>query len=156
MSDALCGPSNALQNFQKHTSVDRTLQQDRLLSRQSPSQVSLTDCMRVVRHANMMVLFFCSYRASDPKMRMKAPLIRNSPRSNRMSRERHSQIYSIPPILSLMHHTMGCPVRGRAPVGRGISSDYKYRDLLIQCINNPGHPPLRYQPPRNKAGRPSS
>ncbi|KAL2786205.1 hypothetical protein BJX66DRAFT_37604 [Aspergillus keveii] len=38
MSDALCGPSNALQNFQKHTSVDRTLQQDRLVSRQSPSQ----------------------------------------------------------------------------------------------------------------------
>ncbi|KAL5050216.1 hypothetical protein BDW71DRAFT_203619 [Aspergillus fruticulosus] len=38
MSDALCGPSNALQNFQKHASVDRTLQQDRLVSRQSPSQ----------------------------------------------------------------------------------------------------------------------
>ncbi|KKK23432.1 hypothetical protein ARAM_004477, partial [Aspergillus rambellii] len=38
MSDALCGPSNALQNFQKHASVDRTLQQDRLTSRQSPSQ----------------------------------------------------------------------------------------------------------------------
>lgn len=40
MSDALCGPSNALQNFQKHASVDRTLQQDRLVSRQSHSQVS--------------------------------------------------------------------------------------------------------------------
>ncbi|KAL8653957.1 MAG: hypothetical protein Q9226_003627 [Calogaya cf. arnoldii] len=38
MADALCGPSNALQNFQKHTSVDRTLQQDRLRSRQSPLQ----------------------------------------------------------------------------------------------------------------------
>ncbi|KAL3437791.1 hypothetical protein BDV09DRAFT_192788 [Aspergillus tetrazonus] len=38
MSDALCGPSNALQNFQKHASIDRTLQQDRLISRQSPSQ----------------------------------------------------------------------------------------------------------------------
>lgn len=41
MADALCGPSNALQNLQKHTSVDRTLQQDRLTSRQSPSQVSI-------------------------------------------------------------------------------------------------------------------
>ena len=40
MGDALCGPSNALQNFQKHTSVDRTLQQDRLTSRQPSSQVS--------------------------------------------------------------------------------------------------------------------
>ncbi|KAI4280394.1 MAG: hypothetical protein L6R38_004489 [Xanthoria sp. 2 TBL-2021] len=38
MADALCGPSNALQNFQKHTTVDRTLQQDRLRSRQSPLQ----------------------------------------------------------------------------------------------------------------------
>ncbi|KAF2704534.1 hypothetical protein K504DRAFT_461294 [Pleomassaria siparia CBS 279.74] len=38
MADALCGPSNALQTFQKHTSVDRTLQQDRLSSRQSPAQ----------------------------------------------------------------------------------------------------------------------
>lgn len=39
MGDALCGPSNPLQNFQKHASVDRTLQQDRLTSRQSPSLV---------------------------------------------------------------------------------------------------------------------
>ncbi|CRG85527.1 hypothetical protein PISL3812_02579 [Talaromyces islandicus] len=38
MADALCGPSNALQNFQKHTAVDRTLQQDRLINRQSPGQ----------------------------------------------------------------------------------------------------------------------
>ncbi|KAH7080321.1 hypothetical protein BKA63DRAFT_506212 [Paraphoma chrysanthemicola] len=38
MADALCGPSNALQNFQKHTTVDRTLQQDRLVGRQSPQQ----------------------------------------------------------------------------------------------------------------------
>ncbi|PLB54332.1 peroxin-20 [Aspergillus steynii IBT 23096] len=38
MSDALCGPSNALQNFQKNASVDRTLQQDRLVSRQPHSQ----------------------------------------------------------------------------------------------------------------------
>ncbi|MCJ1286235.1 hypothetical protein MMC26_005580 [Xylographa opegraphella] len=29
MAEALCGPSNPLQNIQKHTSVDRTLQQDR-------------------------------------------------------------------------------------------------------------------------------
>lgn len=34
----LCGPSNALQNFQKHSSVDRTLQQDRLQNRVQPNQ----------------------------------------------------------------------------------------------------------------------
>ncbi|KAF2223000.1 hypothetical protein BDZ85DRAFT_262787 [Elsinoe ampelina] len=38
MADAYCGPSNALQSFQKHTSVDRTLQQDRLTQRRSPLQ----------------------------------------------------------------------------------------------------------------------
>jgi hypothetical protein len=38
MADGMCGPSNALQNFQKHSTVDRTLQQDRLISRSSPSQ----------------------------------------------------------------------------------------------------------------------
>lgn len=42
MADALCGPSNALQNFQKHTTVDRTLQQDRLIGRHSPAQVGTT------------------------------------------------------------------------------------------------------------------
>lgn len=39
MADALCGPSNALQNFQKQTSVDRTLQQDRLTARQASAEV---------------------------------------------------------------------------------------------------------------------
>ncbi|KAF2638149.1 hypothetical protein P280DRAFT_471810 [Massarina eburnea CBS 473.64] len=38
MADALCGPSNALQQFSKHSSVDRTLQQDRLVGRGSPAQ----------------------------------------------------------------------------------------------------------------------
>ncbi|OJJ44819.1 hypothetical protein ASPZODRAFT_134964 [Penicilliopsis zonata CBS 506.65] len=38
MGDALCGPSNPLQNFQKHAAVDRTLHQDRLISRQPPGQ----------------------------------------------------------------------------------------------------------------------
>ncbi|KAF7959185.1 hypothetical protein EAE96_002700 [Botrytis aclada] len=38
MADNLCGPSNALQNFQKHSNVDRTLQQDRLVGRAPLSQ----------------------------------------------------------------------------------------------------------------------
>ena len=52
MGDALCGPSNALQNFQKHASVDRTLQQDRLISRQSPSQVSRVSQWRLSTDAD--------------------------------------------------------------------------------------------------------
>ncbi|KXS93447.1 hypothetical protein AC578_2998 [Pseudocercospora eumusae] len=38
MADAVCGPSNALQQFKQHTDVDHTLQQDRLASRQHPAQ----------------------------------------------------------------------------------------------------------------------
>ncbi|RDL41757.1 uncharacterized protein BP5553_01736 [Venustampulla echinocandica] len=38
MADNMCGPSNALQNFQKHSTVDRTLQQDRLVQRHPTSQ----------------------------------------------------------------------------------------------------------------------
>jgi hypothetical protein len=42
MADALCGPSNPLQSLQKHSQVDRTLQQDRLVgNRFSPAQVTL-------------------------------------------------------------------------------------------------------------------
>lgn len=39
MANALCGPSNALQSFQKQASVDRTLQQDRITARQAPAEV---------------------------------------------------------------------------------------------------------------------
>ena len=39
MADTLCGPSNSLQSFQKHTSVDRTLQQDRLATHEPPTEV---------------------------------------------------------------------------------------------------------------------
>ncbi|CAK4033556.1 Hypothetical predicted protein [Lecanosticta acicola] len=38
MADAMCGPSNALQQFKQQTDIDRTLQQDRLTSRQRPAQ----------------------------------------------------------------------------------------------------------------------
>jgi len=50
MADALCGPSNPLQNFQKHTAADRTIQQDRLTARPSPPQVSLLQarCRKVL------------------------------------------------------------------------------------------------------------
>ncbi|KAI9881055.1 MAG: hypothetical protein M1830_008937 [Pleopsidium flavum] len=41
MADALCGPSNPLQNFQKHTAADRTLQQDRLTAQPSHRQVPI-------------------------------------------------------------------------------------------------------------------
>lgn len=38
MADALCGPSNPLQQFKQQTQHDRSLQQDRLTSRHTPAQ----------------------------------------------------------------------------------------------------------------------
>lgn len=38
MADALCGPSNALSSFSKHAATDRSLQQDRLVSRHESTQ----------------------------------------------------------------------------------------------------------------------
>lgn len=38
MADALCGPSNPLQQFKQQTQLDRTVQQDRLRSRLAPTQ----------------------------------------------------------------------------------------------------------------------
>ena len=40
MADAICGPSNPLQNFQKHTALDRTLQHDRLTAGRHQEEVS--------------------------------------------------------------------------------------------------------------------
>ncbi|KAF2722859.1 hypothetical protein K431DRAFT_283683 [Polychaeton citri CBS 116435] len=37
MSDAVCGPSNPLQQFKQQTQLDRSLQQDRLSTRHSPA-----------------------------------------------------------------------------------------------------------------------
>lgn len=42
MAESMCGPSNALQSFQKHSSADRTLQQDRLARGRNEQQVSLS------------------------------------------------------------------------------------------------------------------
>ena len=47
MADALCGPSNALQDFRKHTTVDRTLQQDRLALRHPTQEVCFESLRRV-------------------------------------------------------------------------------------------------------------
>ncbi|KAF2151960.1 hypothetical protein K461DRAFT_279484 [Myriangium duriaei CBS 260.36] len=62
MADAYCGPSNALQNFQKHSSVDRTLQQDRLTSRRSP----LENFRSADPNARVLDPEFEAFQASQP------------------------------------------------------------------------------------------
>ncbi|CAD6566230.1 MAG: hypothetical protein ASARMPRED_008617 [Alectoria sarmentosa] len=63
MADALCGPSTALQTFQKQTSADRTLQQDRLTARQVPAE-----SFRSVPGSNTGILDaeFEAFRAGHP------------------------------------------------------------------------------------------
>ncbi|KAK7536063.1 uncharacterized protein J3D65DRAFT_627284 [Phyllosticta citribraziliensis] len=70
MSDALCGPSNALQNFQKHSSVDRTLQQDRLVSRPSPSQNFRSNS---AQNAGILDPEFEAFQAGRPQEGMHLP-----------------------------------------------------------------------------------
>ncbi|GAM88466.1 hypothetical protein ANO11243_064990 [Dothideomycetidae sp. 11243] len=62
MADAYCGPSNALQNFQKHSSVDRTLQQDRVTSRRSP----LENFRSAEPNAGVLDPEFEAFQASQP------------------------------------------------------------------------------------------
>lgn len=68
MADVLCGPSNALQSFQKHTAADRTLQQDRLTLRHSPTQVGTQkanmECIHIMG-ANSTVQGFRSSTGPD-------------------------------------------------------------------------------------------
>ena len=81
MGDALCGPSNALQSFQKHASRDRTLQQDRVSARQAPAEVChdplslpevfLTRCAQSFRsapgpNAGMLDAEFEAFQAGHP------------------------------------------------------------------------------------------
>lgn len=40
MENTLCGPSNSLETFKNHISVDRTLQQDRIGDGRPPAEVS--------------------------------------------------------------------------------------------------------------------
>ena len=81
MADALCGPSTALQSLQKQASTDRTLQQDRILARQTPSEVChdalslaqafLTRCAQSFRsapgpNAGMLDAEFEAFQAGHP------------------------------------------------------------------------------------------
>jgi len=76
MADALCGPSNALQNFQKHTAVDRTLQQDRLVSRQSPTQVH--EDYNLVSHFRILVADYGNRDSDLLRTQTQASLTQNS------------------------------------------------------------------------------
>lgn len=145
MSDALCGPSNALQNFQKHASVDRTLQQDRLISRQPQSQVSLS--RRVLDHHEISTKIQL-HRASGRKIQMKDPWTLNSPRSSPTSQDHQRPSYTMqdpsPPLVPIIQ----CPAIWKLRTGRQTSNGCRSRDLHTQFTNNLVH---RWQ--RNKDGR---
>ena len=64
MTEALCGPSNPLQNIQKHAGVDRTLQQDRLAFNRPPSEVSTWDILRKM----LRLTSICYYSLFGPRL----------------------------------------------------------------------------------------
>jgi len=71
MADALCGSSNPLQNFQKYSQADRTLQQDRLTSRGSPAQVRCEACDTQIVHTDY------DFRVSVQQIQMQARSTQN-------------------------------------------------------------------------------
>ena len=60
MADSLCGPSNPIQAFRKETSVDKTLQRDRIVSNQPFEQVSFASSVLLKSDVRTMC------RGSDP------------------------------------------------------------------------------------------
>lgn len=75
MAEALCGPSNPLQTFQKQTSLDRTLQQDRLAHKGHGQEVSIT------YHKGIAYILNPLCRASGLRPIMPVHSMRNSPPS---------------------------------------------------------------------------
>ncbi|KAI5281244.1 hypothetical protein KEM54_003306 [Ascosphaera aggregata] len=73
MAQALCGPSNALQNLQKHASTDRTLQQDRLVSSHPSSQNFRSHIPSDVLAADAELAAFESGIAAAPRLAGPAP-----------------------------------------------------------------------------------
>lgn len=118
MADAVCGPSNPLQNLQKHTSADRTLQQDRLVNRQSPAQVRAA--------ADQDGFILTVFRASDHKIPIQARWMQNSKHSSmalRINRipNSNSLALSWPPVMHLNNHSPPTP-----PTGQPTFRNYNY------------------------------
>ena len=67
MADALCGPSNPLQNFRKQTQLDRSLQQDRLGARGSAAQVRFTSSNTGSDDWDPLLTIPQGFRAHDPR-----------------------------------------------------------------------------------------
>lgn len=143
MGDALCGPSNALQNIQKHASVDRTLQQDRLISRQSPSQVSTCKNQLHVKVCHSILLISHFRRDFGHKMRAKELWTRSSLLSRPTCQERHYPMYTMLDLLSRLLRITLWPAIWKIPTGRQTLKGYRLQGHRIQSISNPVHPQRR-------------
>ncbi|TGZ85027.1 hypothetical protein EX30DRAFT_337453 [Ascodesmis nigricans] len=67
MSGSLCGPSNALQSLTKHTSVDRSLQRDRLAPNRSQTGTPLSGFRSAPSHINPQADHeFAAFTTSQP------------------------------------------------------------------------------------------
>ncbi|KAF2667851.1 hypothetical protein BT63DRAFT_457149 [Microthyrium microscopicum] len=93
MADALCGPSNPLQNFQKHTQQDRSSQQDRLVSRAGPSQGFRSPS----QNAGLLDPEFEAFQAGHPTPAV--PLAAPSPFFQQSFPQRHQTPFSQPAVI---------------------------------------------------------
>ncbi|KAL8818910.1 MAG: hypothetical protein Q9223_002550 [Gallowayella weberi] len=134
MADALCGPSNSLQNFQKHTSVDRTLQQDRLRSRQSPLQGFRTP----KPDAGILEAEFEAFKAGEPVLplpyQQQLWQNQNSPPSQIHHPHSHAIDWASDFQNLHMHDARAGPLpssqlRTEAPLQRGSSSQWQQEFL---------------------------
>ncbi|KAG0156730.1 hypothetical protein PDIDSM_3911 [Penicillium digitatum] len=119
MGDALCGPSNALQNFQKHTSVDRTLQQDRLTARQSPIQ---------------------GFRSKNPQEGILDPefaAFEGNLSGRTLPNLQHPTYFGAPSHHVAVHH----------PTGHGVTNASWASDFQNLQISGPSHPVAQLQKP---------
>ena len=138
----LCGPSNALANFQKHSSVDRTLQQDKfspipihkevntplLLYARAlttthrasspllvPMQVSLTQSLRLFKQARRLILALKSRSSTLPHPDHK-PIHKSSTGqltfNNYMYTKPHMFLYLLPPFVTMHLCTQDQLARG--------------------------------------------
>lgn len=125
MADAMCGPSNPLQTFRKQTSIDRTLQQDRLRSRQSPTQVCL-GMSSAGSHSD-------NTRASA---RTQAPPEVHTTKSSKpfklvsLLHSRRRIHYNTSNTLLFLHRHKPLHKRRTQPDGRPTSSGFRFRHLL--------------------------
>ncbi|RMZ88921.1 hypothetical protein DV736_g3843, partial [Chaetothyriales sp. CBS 134916] len=125
MADALCGPSNPLQSLRKHTQLDRTLQQDRVIqSRQSAAEQFRSHDPRTGWAADFQKLHISQTASPVPvsQFRTEAPLITST----------HAGWHND----FLLQQSGGVSLKGKEAATNGFSYDYRHQETFAQQHGN--------------------